>query len=112
MNYWKLDQAVKSVEYVDEDPSKGALITIVNKKKMAMPVDIQIKQENGETEMKHLPVEVWQNGSEWTFKYPSDSQILSVEIEHWHNLTDINEDSNKLGNLLPASGETVQLVIS
>src|SRR5699024_4824765 len=112
MNNWKLDQAVKSVEYVDEDPSKGALITIVNKKKMAMPVDIQIKKENGETEMKHLPVEVWQNGSEWTFKYPSDSQILSVEIDPEHNLPDINGDNNKFVNLLPASGETAESVIS
>ena len=29
MNNWKLDQAVEDIKYVDNDPSKGALITLV-----------------------------------------------------------------------------------
>src|SRR5699024_10646668 len=40
MNNWKLDQAVKGVKYVDEDPKQGVIITIVNKKKMPMPVTV------------------------------------------------------------------------
>src|SRR5699024_6088975 len=112
MNNWQLDQAVKGVEYVDGDPSNGALITIVNKKKMAMPVDIQIKQANGEAGIKHLPVEVWQSGAVWTFKYPSTSKILSVEIDPKLNLPDINSANNKLINLLPAPNQTAKSVIS
>src|SRR5699024_1683765 len=111
MNNWKLDQAVKSVEYVDDDPENGALITIVNKKKMAMPVEIQIKQANGETGMKYLPVEIWQSGPVWTFKYPSTSKIISVEIDPNHDLPDINPDNNEYAKLLPADGETATSVI-
>ncbi len=56
---WKIDQAVQGVEYVKNDPSQGALITIVNKEKMAMPVDMKITLEDGTTETaapagKHL----------------------------------------------------------
>ncbi|HEY5327888.1 MAG TPA: M1 family metallopeptidase, partial [Mucilaginibacter sp.] len=36
-NNWRLDVAVSAVKYVNDDPSKGALITIDNLEKMAMP---------------------------------------------------------------------------
>lgn len=111
MNNWKLDQAVKSVKYVNNDPTQGALITIVNKKKMAMPVDVEIRQANGEKSMKHLPVEIWQNGAVWTFKYPSTSKILSVEIDPEKNLPDVNSVNNKLIQLLKAEGMTAKDVL-
>lgn len=112
MNNWQLDQAVKSVEYVNGDPANGALITIINKKKMAMPVDMQIKQANGEADMKYLPVEIWQSGPVWTFKYPSTSKILSIVIDPDLSLPDINSENNTLINLMPAQGETPESVIS
>lgn len=111
MNNWKLDQAVKGVKYVDGDPAKGALITIVNKNKMAMPVDIQVNQADGTSEIIHLPVEIWQNGAVWTFKYSSDDKILSVEIDPKHQLPDINPANNKLVKLQPAANKTAADVI-
>ena len=44
---WKFDQAIKSVTYVNDDPSKGALITITNQEKMILPAIIQVMQTNG-----------------------------------------------------------------
>ncbi|MDE3214496.1 MAG: M1 family metallopeptidase, partial [Bacteroidota bacterium] len=38
---YKLDQAITQVSYVDGDPSKGALVTIINKDRMAMPLYLQ-----------------------------------------------------------------------
>ena len=72
---WKLDQAVTAVSYVDEDPSKGSLITIENKGKMIMPVIAKIIESNGKADTMNLPVEIWQRGGTWTFKYPSTTQI-------------------------------------
>src|SRR5699024_5525388 len=94
MNNWKLDQAVKGVKYVDEDPKQGAIITIVNKKKMPMPVTVEVKEANGESGIKELPVEIWQSGATWSFKYPSTSKVQSVEIDPEHNLPDINPANN------------------
>src|SRR5690348_7080032 len=37
----KLDQGVKDVKYVDNDPAKGALITIVNNDQMVLPVPMK-----------------------------------------------------------------------
>src|ERR1041384_5225185 len=68
---WKIDQAVQGVQYVSNRPENGALITLVNKEKMAMPVDLKITQQNGKTETIHLPVNIWQRNGTWTFKYPS-----------------------------------------
>ncbi|RYE02008.1 MAG: M1 family peptidase, partial [Sphingobacteriaceae bacterium] len=48
---WKLDQAVTSVKYVLGTPAHGAIITIENLEKIAMPVVLKITQANGKTEM-------------------------------------------------------------
>ena len=58
----KLDQAIQGVKYVKDDAANGALITLVNYEKIAMPVDLKIVQENGKTETIHLPVNIWQRG--------------------------------------------------
>ncbi|HKK45846.1 MAG TPA: M1 family aminopeptidase [Balneolaceae bacterium] len=112
MHNWKLDQAVKDIQYVGNDPSKGAYITIENKDKMAMPVTVQVNEKNGNTGTKSLPIEIWQNGPEWTFKYSSTSEIQSVEIDPNHELPDVNPSNNIWKNITPApDGVTSQTVI-
>ena len=91
---WKLDQAIESVSYVDNKPVNGSLITIVNKQKMAMPVDMQITQANGKSEIIHLPVNIWQRDGTWTFKYPSTTKIKSIVIDPKHDLPDSDLDNN------------------
>jgi len=90
----KLDQGIKGVTYTDNDPSKGALITIVNNEQMVLPVPIKIVQEDGKTDSIQLPVEIWQRGGEWTFHYPSTTTIKSVTIDPNHDYPDINPDNN------------------
>ncbi len=91
---WEIDQAVQGVKYVKDDPTKGALITLVNKEKMAMPVDLKVTESNGKTETIHLPVNIWQRGGTWTFAYPSTSTIQSLEIDPDHQLPDIDRKNN------------------
>jgi hypothetical protein len=91
---WKIDQSVQSVSYVQNNPAQGALITIVNKEKLAMPVDLLITQENGTTETLQLPVNVWQRGGVWKFKYPSKSAIKSIVLDPGHELPDIDLKNN------------------
>lgn len=91
---WKLDQAITDVKYILGAPSKGAVITIENREKIAMPVDLKITQANGKTEILRLPVEIWQRGGTWVFKYPSNSKIQSIEIDPDHQLPDINRNNN------------------
>ncbi|MFB6306941.1 MAG: M1 family metallopeptidase, partial [Flavobacteriales bacterium] len=89
-----LDQSVQDVEYVNNKPEKGALITIKNRNGLVMPVKMTIKTKKGNTEKVRLPVEIWKRNDEWTFKYDSSSKINSVIIDKQHKLPDVNPANN------------------
>ncbi len=91
---WTLDQAVKDVKYIADNPKDGALITIENLQKMVMPVTVEVKESNGHTGRVKLPVEIWQRSGEWTFKYNSTSLIDSVIIDPDKLLPDENRNNN------------------
>ncbi|MGN6340444.1 MAG: M1 family metallopeptidase [Ginsengibacter sp.] len=92
---WKLDQAVKDVKYVKDKPAEGALITITNLQKMALPVVVKITEENGNSQLLNLPVNVWQRGADWTFKCNTNSKITSVVLDPDEVLPDIDRKNNK-----------------
>ncbi|MBA2249172.1 MAG: M1 family metallopeptidase [Chitinophagaceae bacterium] len=98
---WKLDQAVTAVNYVDNDPSKGALITIDNKAGMILPAIVKIIQSNGETATIQLPVEIWQRGGIWTFKYPSKNKIDKVILDPENLLPDVDRKNNEWSGRKP-----------
>lgn len=91
---WTMDQSVESVTYVEDDPSKGALISIRNNNKLVMPVVMEITQENGSREVLELPVQVWHRGDSWTVSYTSTSKIQRVEIDPRREFPDVNSDNN------------------
>jgi hypothetical protein len=94
MNNWQSDVAVRDVKYVDGDATKGALITIDNLQKMALPVILQIKTASGKTYRVNLPVEIWERNSTWTFKYPTTEEVESVTYDPDNVFPDINPDNN------------------
>ena len=96
LNTWKLDQGVNDVKYIRNDPENGVNITIENLEKMAMPVIVLVKEENGKEHKINLPVEVWQRGSKWTFTVPTTSKIKDVILDPDKLLPDINRDNNKM----------------
>ncbi|MEP7253651.1 MAG: M1 family metallopeptidase, partial [Ginsengibacter sp.] len=92
---WKFDQAITSVKYIDNDASKGALITISNRERMILPAIVKITQSNGEVGTIELPVEVWHRGGTWTFKYPSTTKVQSVVLDPGNVLPDIDRTNNE-----------------
>jgi hypothetical protein len=98
---WKLDQAITSVSYIDNDPSKGALISIDNKGKLVLPVIVKVFQQNGQSGTVQLPIEVFQRGGSWTFKYDSKSRIEKVILDPEHVLPDMNRKNNEWHELNP-----------
>jgi len=98
-NNWQLDQAVTDVAYVDDDPTKGALITLKNKEKLPMPVSVEIRQDGGAPITVKLPVEIWQRGDSWTFRANTTSKLKSVEIDPKALLPEMDRSNNKwVGN--------------
>ncbi len=92
---WKLDQAVTAITYVDNDPSKGSLITIENKGKMILPVIVKVIETNGKEETMKLPIEIWQRAGKWTFKYPSATKIDKVILDPENVLPDVDRKNNE-----------------
>jgi len=95
LNDWKIDQAIQSVQYIAQDPTKGAVIKIENLEKLPMPVTLEIKEANGKKSRVSLPFEIWQRGNTWNFKFPSTSIIESIVIDPDNKLPDVNIKNNK-----------------
>ncbi|HEY5393127.1 MAG TPA: M1 family metallopeptidase, partial [Hanamia sp.] len=91
---YKLDQAITDVKYVDNDATKGALVTIVNLDKMVMPIILQYQTEGGQSDTLKIPVEVWQNGNTWIQKIDSKEKLKTVTIDPEHVYPDVNPDNN------------------
>jgi aminopeptidase N len=91
---WKIDQSTKDVQYIQQDATKGSLVTIENLEKMPMPVTLDIKESNGKTKRVELPVEIWQKGNTWTFRHDSTSPIESIVIDPDGKLPDVNTKNN------------------
>ncbi|MCC8426298.1 M1 family metallopeptidase [Mucilaginibacter sp. UR6-11] len=111
MGTMTLDQSVKSIDYNDNDPSKGSLITIENLGGLALPVTALIKEENGQTGTVKLPAEIWQRGGEWTFPYRSTSKIVLVTLDPDHVLPDMNPENNSYSGVTIDKNITAAVVI-
>lgn len=94
VNNWRLDVSVREVSYVDNDPSKGAVIVLDNLEKMAMPVILEVKTKSGKTDRIKLPAEIWERNVSWRFKYPSTEEIESVTYDPDNVLPDFNPSNN------------------
>ncbi len=91
---WNIDLAVKSVKYIDGNPSEGTHITIENLDKAAMPVTVEVKEKNGSKGMFYVPIEAWEKSGSYTFKYNSTSMLDSVVVDPRETLPDINLQNN------------------
>lgn len=108
---WKLDQAVKAIDYVANDATKGALITLTNNEELALPVTIAIKEESGKVSRVKLPAEVWQRGGRWTFAFKSSSKLIYAMVDPDHVLPDVNPDNNALSGLTMDKSVTAITVV-
>ena len=94
MNKWKIDLAVQNVNYIDNNPANGSIITIANLEQLPMPVTIEVTEANGKTGQVQLPVEVWQHGSTWQFRYNSTNRVTRVVIDPTKSYPDVNRSNN------------------
>lgn len=95
INDWKIDQGVRDVTYIQQDATKGSVITIENLEKMPMPVTLEIKEADGTKKRVALPYEIWQRGSTWSFRHDSKSAIESILIDPDNKLPDVNTQNNQ-----------------
>lgn len=85
-----LDQALTDVK-TDKD---GTLITVENKGGLVMPIIAKVYLDNGDSATVKLPVEIWQRGNTWTFKYPS-RDVQRVVLDPEHVLPDVDRKNDE-----------------
>lgn len=78
---YKLDQKITKVVNPEKGKSKRAQIHIENMEKAAMPLWVEITFQNGDKEFHNFPVEIWEQGSVYTFMPDSDGAISKVVID-------------------------------
>ncbi|PZX50094.1 hypothetical protein LV84_04109 [Algoriphagus ratkowskyi] len=66
------------------------VVVLENKGDMPMPVQMEITFEDGSTELKMLPVEIWQRGDTWNYLLKTDKKVKSVVVDPNKILPDIN----------------------
>ncbi|MDB5245765.1 MAG: family peptidase [Segetibacter sp.] len=94
INNWKFDAAATGVDYIENNPAKGAVITVELMQMMPMPLTIQINLADGKSGIVKLPVEVWHHGSKWSFAVATPGKIKSVVIDPGKRLPDVNATNN------------------
>ena len=90
LNNYKLDQAITTVV----NNSDGALVTIANLNQMAMPVSLSYETKFGKKGTLKLPVEIWNNSSEFIVRIPNKEPLKSVTIDLEKVLPDVNFQNN------------------
>ena len=99
MNQWKIDQAVESVQPANRfDASQGSIITVSNLGQLPMPTTVEITEAGGKKTRITLPVEVWQHGGTWRFRFNNTSAITKVLVDPDKNYPDNNRGNNVYPN--------------
>lgn len=93
-NNWALDQAVTGVKYIDNDPAKGAMVTVANLEKMAMPATMEIELADGTKQRMQLPVETWLQGAVQNVPVTTRQKIKSITLDPDKQLPDNNRANN------------------
>src|SRR5690606_3211455 len=93
-NNWQFDQAISDVKYVDNDPAKGAIITVDNLGKMPLPILMKVTYASGKEESITVPVDVWERNFRWSFKIPSTEKVVKAELNPEGAFPDLNQDNN------------------
>ncbi len=92
---YKLDQAIVSVNYENNDAANGALVTIANLDQMAMPVNLAYETVNGSKGTLKLPVEIWNNAISKKIKLPTKEKLKTVTIDPGKIFPDQNFSNNE-----------------
>jgi hypothetical protein len=91
---YKIDQAVKTAKYINNNALNGVNITLENLEQMPMPVELEIKEKGKEAVLINLPVDIWSKTKEWNFEYPSSAEIESIRLNPRGILFDSNLKNN------------------
>jgi aminopeptidase N len=89
----RLDQAVDSVTSVD---STGGLsrVYLSSAGQMPMPVELDLRLEDGTARHLSLPVEIWYGGNQYTVLVPGPQRVVGAAIDARNIYPDVRRENN------------------
>lgn len=73
----RIDQAVNEVQRRGD----STFITLSNRGEMVLPVQIELRYEDGTTERRDLPVETWNPSNEFVYRMAGPKELVGVVID-------------------------------
>lgn len=87
-----LDQAVERVEHSEAGRPRAVLL---NRAELVMPVELGVTYDDGTTEVRRLPVEVWYYTNRWVAEWDSGGRkVARVVLDPDEALPDIDASNN------------------
>ena len=98
----RLDQAVDSVTIAD---SSGVIsrVHLRSASSVPMPVELDVRMEDGTARHLSLPVEIWYAGNEYTVEVPGPGRVVGATIDARNRLPDVRRENN---SWMASTGET------
>jgi aminopeptidase N len=91
----RLDQAVDSVTTTSARDT--AFIHLSSRAQMVLPVTLELKYDDGSTETRRLPVEMWLLGSRFTYRVPTAKRVVGVVLDPRRVYPDVERRNNSWG---------------
>lgn len=89
-----LDQAVVNVERDAE--RDWVYVDLENRLDMVMPVTMEVEYDDGEVEVRDLPVEIWATTNAWTVGWnPGGRKVVRVKLDPKGMLPDVDVGNNE-----------------
>lgn len=86
----RLDQAVDSVRARGD----STFLYLSNRAQMVLPVTLELRFDDGTTETRSLPVEMWHLGSRFTYRTATAKRVAGVVIDPRRIYPDIARENN------------------
>jgi hypothetical protein len=94
LNSWQHDMAVTAAAYVDNDPGKGAAVTVANLGQLVLPAELLVAYADGTKRSVHVPVETWIQNATHTIVLDGGGRITKVTIDPDMRLPDRDRSNN------------------
>lgn len=90
----ELDQAVVGVEHDTE--KDWVYVDLENRRDMVMPVEFEVEYDDGSTDFRRLPVEIWATTNAWTAGWsPKGRRVVRVTLDPNGMSPDFDESNDE-----------------
>jgi Peptidase family M1 domain len=89
----RLDQAVDSVTTTDSG-GVGSQVHLRNASPMPMPVELDLRMEDGTARHLSLPVEIWYSGDQYTLRVEGPKRVVGATIDARNFYPDVRRENN------------------